>query len=106
MALYLYKLLVVRPQMLIESTPEESRIVSEHFQYLQKLMADGVLVLAGRTTNNDLSTFGIALINADSEEAAWKIVQGDPVIQNRVMRGEVYPYRLALFEPQNVLATD
>lgn len=103
MPVYLYRIQPVRPAMLTEGpTPDEADWVGQHFAYLQRLMAEGVLILAGRTTNTDYSSFGIALFTAENAEAARDILLNDPAVANRVMRGEVYPYSLALFEPQNV----
>ena len=104
MAQYLYKIQPVRPAMLTEGpTEEEAQRVGEHFQYLQKLMGDGVLILAGRTQTSDYSSFGIALFEAESDEAMREIVANDPAVMYRVMRAEWYPYRLALFAPENVV---
>lgn len=103
MPVYLYKIQPVRPAMLTEGpTPDEAALVSQHFAYLQHLMAEGVLILAGRTTNTDFSSFGIVLFTAADDEAARDILLHDPAVAQRVMRGEVYPYSLALFEPHNV----
>lgn len=103
MSVYLYKIQPVRPAMLTEGpTPDEAAIVGQHFQYLQRLMGEGVVILAGRTTTSDYSSFGIALFNAADDAAANQILQDDPAVAQRVMRGEVYPYSLALFEPKNV----
>lgn len=102
MPCYLYKIQVVRPEMLIVGpTEEEQRIVGEHFQYLQRLMEKGILILAGRTQTTDYSSFGIGLFMAESDEAMREIAQNDPVVKNRVMRAEWYPYRIALFKPEN-----
>lgn len=99
---YLYKLLAVRAEMLTEGpTEDEARIVGEHFQYLKQLEAEGVLILAGRTLNNDYSTVGIAIFFAEDDESARAIIHNDPAVKNRVMRGEVYPYRLAIFNGAN-----
>lgn len=76
-------------------TEEEAQRVSEHFQHLQKLMGKGMLILAGRTQNSDYSSFGIALFEAESDEAMREIVANDPAVKHRVMRAEWYPYRLA-----------
>lgn len=95
--LYLYKIQPVRPEMLTgEPTVEEQRIVGLHFEYLKKLTGQGIVVLAGRTLNTDHSSFGIVIFKADSEEQARSIMHNDPAVQNRVMRGELYPYRIAL----------
>lgn len=94
---FLYKIQVVRPAMIKEGpTEDEARIVAEHFSYLQHLTEAGVVLLAGRTLNEDYSTFGIIIFRADSEDAARKIVEDDPAVKQRVMRAELYPYRIAL----------
>jgi len=54
------------------------------------------MVLAGRTLNTDERSFGIVIFRADSEEAARRVMDQDPVVHNRVMRAELYPYRIAL----------
>ena len=54
------------------------------------------MVLAGRTLNTDERSFGIVIFRADSEEAARRVMDQDPAVRNRVMRAELYPYRIAL----------
>jgi uncharacterized protein len=93
---YLYRLLAVRPAMLTEgTTDEEADIIRQHFDYLTALAEEGTMLLFGRTANNDYSTMGIAIFKAESEEAARKIMEDDPAVKNRVMRAELYPYRIA-----------
>jgi uncharacterized protein len=84
-----------------DSTEFESRIVSEHFNYLKQLAKDGVVVLAGRTQNTDYSSFGIVLFNAETIEAAREIMLSDPAVKNNVFRAELFPYKMALFSPEN-----
>ena len=94
---YLYRIQPWRPEMLIHGpTPEEAEIVSQHFAYLKQLAEQGVVVLAGRTLNTDASSFGIVILQADSEEAARNVMQHDPAVQRQVMRAELFPYRIAL----------
>ena len=96
-ALFLYKIQTVRPEMLsVGPTPGEEQIVSEHFTYLQGLTAAGVVLLAGRTLTTDNSSFGIVILTAGSEQEARHIMLDDPAVQQRVMRAELYPFRLAL----------
>ena len=102
MAQFLYKIQPVRPEMLTEgSTETESRIVGQHFSYLKDLMEKGVLILAGRTTNTEYSSFGIVLFNAESIEAARRVMHDDPAVKNHVFRGEVYPYSISLLKAEN-----
>ena len=94
---YLYKIQPSRIEMLTHGpTPEEAEIVAQHLTYLKQLAEEGVVVLAGRTLNADERSFGIVILQADSEEAARDVMQNDPAVQRQVMRAELYPYRIAL----------
>ncbi len=94
---FLYKIQPTRPAMLTDGPTEaETAVVSQHFNYLQELTEQGVVLLAGRTLNTDASSFGIVIFVADSEEAAQTIVHNDPAVNQGVMRAELYPYRVAL----------
>jgi uncharacterized protein YciI len=98
---FLYKIQPTRPEMLTEGpTPEEAEIVSQHFDHLQKLTEQGVVLLAGRTLNTDSTSFGIIIFNADTEEAAREVVNDDPAVKRGVMRAELFPYRVALMAGQ------
>lgn len=99
---FLYRIQPTRPAMLTEGpTDEEAAIVGEHFAYLQGLTAQGTVILAGRTLNTDESSFGIVIFNAETEEAAEAIVQGDPAVRGGVMAATVFPYRVALIREGN-----
>ena len=94
---WIYVLKVTRLEMLTEgSTPEEDEIVGQHFAYLKDLTEKGVMILMGRTQTNDESTFGIAIFEAENEEAARTIMENDPAVAGGVMRATLYPYRVAL----------
>ena len=81
------------------ATPAEERVIAAHFDYLQDLTTKGVVLHAGRTLNTDPSSFGIVIFEADSEEQARGIVNGDPAVKEEVFRAELYPYRIALRGP-------
>jgi len=99
---FLYRLQPTRLGMLTEGpTDSEAAIVGEHFEYLQKLVAEGVVFMAGRTLNNDERTFGIAIFEAASEAAAVALMQNDPVVKQGVMKAELFPYRVALWSPKS-----
>jgi uncharacterized protein len=91
---------VLRPTrlgMLTEGpTKDEASVVTRHVEYLQGLAEAGVVLLAGRTQTADERTFGLVVFRAESEEAARRIVDGDPAVAHRVMRAELYPYRVAV----------
>lgn len=94
---WIYVLKPTRFEMLTEGpTPEESATVSRHFAYLKDLTARGVMILMGRTQNNDESTFGIAIFEAEDETRARAIMENDPAATSGVMRATLYPYKIAL----------
>lgn len=94
---FLYVIRPTRLAMLTDGpTPEEARIVSDHFEYLKRLAADGVVQLAGRTLREDDSAFGLVVFRAESEAAARAVMEGDPAVREGVMRAELHPYRIAV----------
>ncbi len=94
---WIYVLKVTRLEMLTEgSTPEEDAVVSRHFDYLKDLTEKGVMILMGRTQTADEATFGIAIFEAENENAAKKIMKNDPAVSEGVMKAILYPYKIAL----------
>ena len=94
---YLYRIQAVRPAMLTDApTADEARLVGEHFAYLKRLRDEGVVLLAGRTQTADLASFGIIIFRAPDDAAAQRVVDNDPAVVNRVMRAELFPYRIAV----------
>ncbi len=95
---FLYRLELTRVQMLTEGpTDREAAIVGKHFEYLQKLVAEGVVFMAGRTQNIGERTFGIVIFEAPDEPAAIVLMQNDPAVKQGVMKAELFPYRIALW---------
>ena len=94
---FIYYLKPTRLGMVTEgATPEEGETVSRHFAYLEDLTEKGVMILMGRKQNNDESTFGIAVFEAEDEAAARKIMENDPAVAGGVMHATLYPYKIAL----------
>jgi uncharacterized protein YciI len=97
---FLYRIQPTRLGMLTEGpTEHESAIIDEHFEYLQKLVGQGVVFTAGRTQNAGERTFGIVIFAADSEAEAAELMRNDPAVSSGVMRAELFPYRTALWSP-------
>jgi len=100
---FLYRIQPARAEMLKSGpTKEESALVEEHFNYLKKLTAKGVVILAGRTLTTDESSFGLVIFRAESEETARAIMNNDPAVKNGVMRATLFPFRVALMEGKPV----
>ncbi|HEX8154257.1 MAG TPA: YciI family protein [Thermoanaerobaculia bacterium] len=95
---YLYYLTLVRPDALRTGfSEEESEIAIRHFAHLQQLRDEGVVILAGRTDVVD-GTFGICVFRAESDDEATAIMNGDPAIDQGLMNGTLYPFKIAVME--------
>ena len=97
---FLYRIQPTRPATLTDGpTPAESEVVAAHRAYLERMAAAGIVLLFGRTLTTDASTFGIVILRADSPEAARQIMADDPAVAARVMRGELFPFRVVGVSP-------
>jgi uncharacterized protein YciI len=96
LAQFLYRIQPIRPGFLDASTPEEDRIVGEHFRYLQQLAEEGTVLLAGRTLNADSSSFGIVIFQVSSELEARRVMNDDPAVQKGIFRATLFPYHIAI----------
>lgn len=85
----------VRDEMPFEPTEEETRIVGEHYAYLQALRADGRLVLAGPSALPG-DTVGLGIFDQDDRADVEAIVAQDPAVTSGIMTAEVRPFRIAV----------
>lgn len=91
---FIYQIKLTDPSKAEMLTEDEKCIVSDHFEYLKKLLDQESLILAGRTQGAE---FGIVIFEVENETHARDIMGNDPVIKSGMMSGEIYPYRLALW---------
>lgn len=77
-------------------TEREEKIVDRHFEGLQKLLEEGKLVLAGKTAGLDEKTFGLVILEVESEKDAMDIMKNDPAVSEGIMTAELFPYKIAL----------
>jgi uncharacterized protein YciI len=73
-------------------TDEEQAAFAAHAQWLRRLMADGVLIVAGPSLGR-VNT-GIAIFEAPDEETARRIVAEEPVTRDGFAQGDLRPYRV------------
>jgi uncharacterized protein YciI len=95
---FIYRIQPARLGILTEKPTEtEMKTIGEHFEYLQKLVAAGVVFMAGRTMTADEKTFGLVIFQAATETEAVALMQNDPAVKLGVMKAELFPYRVALW---------
>jgi uncharacterized protein YciI len=75
-------------------TPDERAVWDTHFERLQRLTREGVMILVGPTLGR-VNT-GIAVFEAPDEEAARRIMEEDPAIASGIATGELRPFAVAL----------
>jgi len=83
-----------RPGFLQDITEEEKQSVARHFEYLQKLLKEGTLIVAGRTQTDQ--PFGLTLFEAENEDAARRIMANDPAVMAGTFVSELFPYAIAV----------
>lgn len=64
-----------------------------HSDYLQSLLDDGRLLLAGPTTGGTLDD-GVTIFEADTEDEARAVMAADPAITSGLMTGELRRMRV------------
>jgi uncharacterized protein YciI len=74
-------------------TPDEAATMQVHAGHLAELLDRGVLILAGPTFG-DVNT-GIAVIEAEDEDAARAIMMSDPAVSSGLMTPELRPMRVS-----------
>jgi uncharacterized protein YciI len=94
MAEWIYFIHAPREDFGATMTEAEQAVWGEHFERLQRLLADGVLILAGPTLGS-VNT-GVAVLEAPDEAAARRLMEEDPAIASGIATGELRPFRVSL----------
>jgi uncharacterized protein YciI len=94
MAEWIYFIHAPRDNFAESMTDEEEIVWSEHFQRLERLLAEGVLVMAGPTLGS--KNTGIVVFEADDAAAAQAIVEADPIFLSGLARAELREFRVSL----------
>jgi uncharacterized protein YciI len=75
---------------------EEDKIMSDHFLYLQSLLNQDKLFLAGPTLIPE-DPFGVLILEAENEEEAKSLLENDPSVKKKIQRVvDFRPIRLSL----------
>jgi uncharacterized protein YciI len=77
-------------------TKEDNAAVGAHFNRLKAAVAEGRVLLAGRTNEPLDQTMGLIIFSAPDEAAAREFMHADPCVAAGVMTATLHPYGLAL----------
>jgi uncharacterized protein YciI len=91
MAEWIYFIHPPRTDFAATMTDEEKSVWIAHAARLQQLLDEGTLILAGPTLGQ-VNT-GIAVFEAEDEQAARALVDADPVAVSGLARLELRPFR-------------
>jgi len=90
---FFLRLIPPRPTFHLDASPDEQRIMSEHFVYLNGLAAKGKVLIAGPCFD---PLFGMAVLEVESREEAEGIMQNDPSVKAGVNSYELQEMRASI----------
>lgn len=73
--------------------PETNEIIESHFQHLKRLHSTGQVRMAGRFSD---VLIGLVMIQAESKEDAWMLVNEDPAVKAKIFHAELYEWTIAI----------
>ena len=91
---WIYFLHAPREDFAATMTDAEGEVFGAHFAYLQGLLAEGTLVLAGPTLG--AVNTGITVFEAPDRAAAEAIMAADPAVAGGIVTGELREMRVSL----------
>jgi uncharacterized protein YciI len=81
------------PSLIDETTLEQEARLGEHFEYLERALEDGKLILAGPCLDGE---FGIVVFRGATDDEALEFMQNDPAVRHGLMTAELHPFRVSL----------
>jgi len=90
---FIYVLEPKRASLIDDASAEEEARLGEHFEYLQRALEEGNLILSGPCLDGE---FGVVVSRATSEQAAVEFMEGDPAVKHGLMAAELFPFRVSL----------
>jgi uncharacterized protein YciI len=88
---WIYFLHPPRDDFAVSMTDDERAVFAAHRAYLEELLEQGSLLIAG-PTGGTVNT-GITVLESPDEQSARAIMDGDPAIVAGIMRGELRAFR-------------
>ena len=91
---WIYMLHPPRDNFMATMTDDEKAAWGRHFQWLQELLAQGALVLAGASGGS--TNTGIGIFEFPDEASARDTMAKDPAVLSGFAHGELRPFQLGI----------
>jgi uncharacterized protein YciI len=101
---FVYKLVSPRPSFPSDMTESEGAAMRRHFGYWQELIGAGSVLIYG-PVGDPAGTWGLAVVEADTQAEVSAIGDSDPAVTSGVCRYEVYPMLNATVRPSSAGAS-
>jgi uncharacterized protein YciI len=82
-------------------TPDEERIMAEHFTYLQVLMHEGKVLLAGPCMD---PVYGLIILEVAGESEAREIMDNEPSVVAGIHTYTLHPFVASLLARRDIFA--
>ncbi len=92
---YIYLIHPLRHEFFESPTSLEDRVMDEHYEYLERALHDGKVLLAGPCLDE---TFGVVVLQAETDQAARDFMLADPSVRSNVMMAELHPMKVSLMK--------
>ena len=86
---FAYRLVPPRASFAADMSEAEAAVMGEHAGYWQKLLERGTAVVFGPVAD-PAGTWGLAVVEAESEDAVRALAEGDPAVRSGVATFEVH----------------
>ena len=93
---YLYLALPPRPSFVMDATPAEYETLGRHFAYMDRLQAEGKLMLTGPTLDG---AYGLAIFKVTDAAEAEALAGNDPAVIEGLFRPNIHPVKLGAITP-------
>jgi uncharacterized protein len=89
MATFVLRLKAPRPSFATDMTDEEREIMGRHAAYWKPYLESGQMVVFGPVIDDAGTSFGLAIVETEDEEALRAFAAGDPVVTTGTAAYEV-----------------
>lgn len=91
MKMYTFVILKTGPAVITDSVHLDE-LFKGHMENINRLSAEGILIVAGPFTKNENKFRGLFIFNTTSIEDVEKMLQNDPTIREKVLEAEVFQW--------------